>query len=99
MDASLTASAVSRLLTPVFREYNVRRAILFGSAAKGTAQENSDLDIVVDSGLKGLQFVGLCEDIRRTVHREIDLFDVTHIRKDSVVDHEIRKTGVVIYEE
>ena len=53
----------------------------------------------MDSGLKGLQFVGLCEDIRQIVDREIDLFDVTHIRKDSPVDNEIRRTGIVIYEE
>lgn len=95
----ITASAVSALLTPIFKQYHVRRAILFGSVAKGTAQANSDLDLVVDSRLQGLRFVGLLEDIRQAVQRDVDLLDVSHIVKGSRVEDEIRTSGVIIYEE
>lgn len=98
MDATLSINVVTELLVPVFRQYGVRKAILFGSVAKGTDRENSDLDILVDSNLKGLSFVGLLEDLQQAVNREVDLFDVTHIQKNSPVENEIRKTGVVIYE-
>jgi len=85
-------------LTPIFDQYNVKRAVLFGSYASGAAHEKSDIDLLVDSGLRGLRFVSLCEDIRRALGKEIDLFDVTHIEKDSRIDQEIAATGVVIHE-
>ena len=93
-----TVSEIKDKLTPIFNAYGVQRATLFGSIAKGTATENSDLDIVVDSGLKGLRFVGLMEAVRSTVLLPVDLLDVSHIEKGSRIDREIRETGVVIYE-
>lgn len=99
MDMALTVNMVTELLFPVFKRYNVRKAILFGSVAKGTNQNNSDLDIVVDSNLKGLRFIGLLEDLQQAIDREIDLLDVAHIEENSPVEDEIKKTGVVISEE
>ena len=69
-----------------------------GSYSKAAATENSDIDLLVDSGLKGLQFVGLSEDIREALDKDIDVFDVTHIEPESRIENEIRSTGVVVYE-
>ena len=85
-------------LIPVLEAHGVRKAVLFGSYAKGTATEKSDVDLLVDSGLHGLQFVGLLEEIREALDREMDLFDVTHIVPGSRIDREIRRTGKVLYE-
>jgi hypothetical protein len=53
----------------------------------------------VDSGLKGLSFVGLIEAVKTALGgMEVDMFDVAHIEKDSPLDTEISKTGVKIYE-
>ena len=72
---------------------------MFGSYGKGKATIKSDVDPMVDSGLKGLRFVGLIEAVRRALGgTEIDMFDVTHIEKGSVIDREIERTGVKIYE-
>ena len=38
-------------LRPVFSNYNINSAILFGSYAKGSATEKSDVDLLVDSNL------------------------------------------------
>lgn len=73
-------------LRPVFTEYGVARAVLFGSVASGTDTEDSDLDLLVDSGLRGLKFVGLVEAIREAVGMPVDAFDVTHIEKGSRID-------------
>lgn len=43
--------------------------------------------------------MGLLEDVRQAVNMDVDLFDVSHIEEGSLVDSEIKKTGVVIYEE
>ena len=80
-------------LNPVFMRYGIKKAVLFGSFAKGTDTENSDIDILVESGLHGLKFLGLLEDVKEAVGREVDLLDISHIEKGSLVESEILKTG------
>ena len=93
-----TISHISDSLTPVFAAHRVRKAVLFGSYSKGTAEVGSDLDILVDSGLRGLEFVELIEDVREATQKDIDLIDICHVEKDSPLHSEIQNTGVVIYE-
>jgi uncharacterized protein len=89
---------ISESLIPIFGSYHIRKAVLFGSYSKGDATENSDIDLLVDSGLKGLRFVGLIEDIRRAVGKKVDVLDVTHIEGNSIIEKEIKDSGVIIYE-
>lgn len=91
-------SDIKTILTPVFHNYGISRAVLFGSIAKGNATEKSDLDLLVDSKLRGLKFVGFMEAVCQAVDMPVDIFDVSHIEKDSRLDHEINSTGVTIYE-
>jgi predicted nucleotidyltransferase len=86
-------------LQPLFEERGVRSAILFGSYAKGEARPRSDVDILVDSGLRGLAFVGLAGLVKDALQKEVDLMDVHYVKKNSKVDAEIQKTGVLIYGE
>lgn len=65
---------------------------------KGTATEKSDLDLLVDSKLRGLKFVGFMEAVSQAVGMPVDIFNVSHIEKGSKIDHEINSTGVTIYE-
>ena len=83
---------------PVFRKYDVRKATLFGSFAKGPASERSDIDLLVDSGLRGLRFVELLDELSEISGKNVDLLDTTHVQKASPVAREIERTGVVIYE-
>lgn len=92
-----TIDTIKSILTPVFVKYDIKQAVLFGSFAKGCANENSDVDLLVDSRLKGLRFVGFTEAVRQAVDRPVDVIDVSHIEIDSRIDKEIRLTGVTIY--
>ena len=89
---------VTTMLTPVFDDYGISRAVLFGSVAKGTSTDKSDLDLLVDSKLHGLRFEGFMEAVRRAVGMPVDVFDVSHIEAGSKIDREIHSTGVTIYE-
>ena len=93
-----TVAEARSALLPVFERYDIARAVLFGSVAKGTATASSDLDLLVDSNLRGLRFVGLMEDMREAVDMPVDVFDVTHIDKGSAIDREIQTSGETIYE-
>lgn len=98
MSEIYTLPQLSQVLTPIFDAYGIRKAVLFGSYGKGSATEKSDIDLLVDSGLKGLRFIGLLGDVQRAVGKDVDLFDVTHIEAGSRIDREIQETGVTVYE-
>ena len=97
-DTIYTIDDIKAILQPVFIKYSVKKAILFGSYVKGLADQNSDVDLLLDSGLRGLKFVGLIEDVRTALNKEVDVFDETHIIPNSEISSEISKDGVVIYE-
>ena len=81
---------IKAITLPIFKEYNVKSAVLFGSYAKNTAVSNS--------GLKGLRFFGLLEDVCTSVDCPVDLIDISEIDVNSRIYNEIQNTGVLIYE-
>lgn len=93
-----TIDDIKSALKPVFTSYNINKAVLFGSYVKGLANEKSDVDLLLDSGLKGLKFVGLIEDVRTALDKDVDVFDITHIIPNSKISDEINRDGVLIYE-
>ena len=96
-DEVYSLASIKILLAPIFRHYDIKKAIVFGSYAKGSASAQSDIDIVVASTLHGLDFVEFISDIKKCLGKEADIIDVSHIDKNSKIDREIQKTGVVLY--
>ena len=92
-----TVADIKERLLPIFTKYNIKKAVLFGSYAKGMAKDNSDIDIMVDSNLRGLAFYGLLEDVVSAVGKSVDLLDKSQIINASKIQREIEATGVVIY--
>lgn len=64
-------------IKPVLLKYGVRRAELFGSAARGEMNEKSDVDILVDlpeeTSLSDLG--GLYMDLRELLERNVDVVE------------------------
>ena len=46
MNNTYTVSQIQDILVPIFREYNIRKAILFGSYAKGSAKDKSSTSLL-----------------------------------------------------
>ena len=99
MEQVYTIDEIKRKLLPIFTEVPIKKAVLFGSYANGTADTKSDVDLLVDSGLEGFDFLLLREDIYGALGIEVDVFDVTHIIVGSKIDNEINNNGVIIYDE
>ena len=79
--------------------YTISKVVLFGSYARGEAERNSDIDLVVyDSplfhGLKVYSFIG---DLKEMLKKDIDLFVDRNIVKDSNFYKNILKEGINIY--
>lgn len=99
MENAYTVAQIRDRLTPIFRQNNVRKAVLFGSYGKGLATPESDVDILVDSGLPGLSFFGLLEDVCQSLDCPVDMIDTRDVIPGSTIDREIQRTGMVIYEQ
>lgn len=96
-DTIYSVDEIKNVLYPVFVRHNVKKAVLFGSYVKGMADKNSDVDLLLDSRLRGLKFVSLIEDVRSALNKEVDVFDETHIIPGSKISSEIQKDGIVIF--
>ena len=98
--AILSIGDIQRLLTPIFEAAPVYRAVLFGSYAKGTPTEKSDIDIVIDSKgeLLNISFYGILEDITTLLNRRIDLFEITDLKNSPSVQYAVEREGIVLYE-
>ena len=97
MNKVYTVAELRDTLRPIFDAHGVRSAVLFGSYAKGMATERSDVDLLVDSGLRGLSFFGLLESVVTALDVPVDMIDACQIEQNSVIDREIRRSGVKIY--
>lgn len=51
-----TLDEIRRIIVPIAQKYNLSAVYLFGSYARGTAKEDSDLDLLVDT--TGARIVG-----------------------------------------
>ena len=92
-----TIDEIRDVLEPVFRKYGVKRAVLFGSYSRGKANIKSDIDILVDSQLRGLAFFGLLEDVVNALQKDVDLIDIRQIIENSRIQADIDENGVEIY--
>ena len=93
-----TSDEIKQRLQPIFISHKIRQAILFGSYGKGTATKTSDVDLLVDSNLHGLKFMGFVEELREALdNKDMDVFDITHIEPKSRIAEEIKQTGIEIY--
>ena len=97
---------IKECLTPVFLAQDVKNAILYGSYAKGCAHEASDVDLLVDSGLRGFDLCGLAEDLRSALTKRVHVYDMRQFKEAHPTNkehaqkiyEEIMRTGVLIYE-
>lgn len=95
----LTLDAIKAACEKVLGEYTVKYCILFGSYAKGTAKETSDVDLLISTDVTGLRFFGIAERLRTELHKKVDLLDLKQLKDNSGLLDEILKDGIKVYEQ
>lgn len=95
-----TIDEIINILQDILKSFDVKKAILFGSYARNTPTETSDIDLVIDSQgkLLNINFYGLLEELVEKLEKNIDLFEISEIQKDSKIYDEIKREGVIVYE-
>ena len=95
-----TIQELKNKLQEILKNFEVKKAILFGSYAKNTPTSKSDIDLVIDSEgkLLNIYFYGLLEDLVQKLQKNVDLFEISEIQKDSKIYNDIKNEGVIVYE-
>ena len=93
----LSINEIKRRIVPIVVKYGVNSFSLFGSYARGEADDNSDLDFVMDDGeLKGLQYVSLVLDLEDEFNCHVDVLSKGSSNKKFL--NAIKKDEVLLYE-
>ena len=66
------------------------------SEDKGIANEKSDIDILISDEVKGLEFIGLAEELCSKLHKKVDLIRIDDLKNNYEFLNEILATGVKI---
>ena len=95
----LTVDDITEACSEIFRNYDVQYCYLFGSYAKDTASETSDVDLLISTKETGLKFYGLAERLREHLKKKVDLISLDQLNDNPELLNEILKDGVKIYEQ
>ena len=91
-----------RLISPIAKNHGLNKVYLFGSYARGSATENSDVDLCIDaSSLRGLFAIGtLYADLEDTLQKKLDIvtFGSLKYNNDKKFVNNLHKDEVLIYE-
>ena len=86
---------ILRELSSFAQTHSIAKIILFGSRARGTNTERSDIDIAVYGG----DFDGFYWDVKEKIHSLL-MFDIVlaDVKISDELKQEIERDGVIIYE-
>lgn len=90
---------IKKRVAPIAYFYGVKRLYLFGSYAKGTANEKSDVDLLVEKAkpMSLLKLSGMRQMIQDALDLSVDLVTTVGIEDD--FRKEIAGTEILLYEE
>lgn len=99
VDMLYTIDEIRTRAVPIAVRYGVDSFSLFGSYARGEADENSDLDFLIQKGsMKGLiSFCGMLAELEDAFNCHVDLVTKNSIKDEEFLE-EIAKDEVKLYE-
>lgn len=94
----LSVREIEEQIRKLLRKYNAEYAILFGSYARGEANENSDIDVIVVGGdkFRARDIFSFGEELREMTDKNVDAFEMREVNKDTEFYRNILREGVRI---
>ncbi|QMS84380.1 nucleotidyltransferase domain-containing protein [Candidatus Xianfuyuplasma coldseepsis] len=93
----LTIEKIKTIVSSVLSKYEAEYCYLFGSYAKETATEKSDVDLLLSSSVTGMKFYGLVEELREQLKKKVEVIPVSSLEGNVELLNEILKDGIKIY--
>ena len=89
-------AGIKATIVPILKSSGVRRASIFGSAARGEMRRRSDIDILVDipKAIGLLEFVAIKLRLEEALRRKVDLVEYGAIK--AALKREILKDEVPV---
>ncbi len=94
----MTIEEIREKTKPILKQYNISEAYVFGSTARGQAQADSDVDILVKfHNLNGLfEFVKIKLDLQDALDgRKVDLVQMEAVRSEFKQDIDKDKIRII----
>ena len=93
-----TLESITAMVKPLAEKYHVKEIYLFGSYARGEADEKSDLDFLVFGGenFKLTNVLALGEDLREVLKKKVDIFEIREVNQDSEFYKTIMREKVLV---
>ena len=95
----LTIDEIANKLNSILSNNEIEKAVLFGSYARNQATSESDIDLVIDTEITGLDFVGVMLDAEDALGKSVDLIPRRSIDETHKIYENIESEGVTIYEQ
>lgn len=93
----LTIEEIKERVRPICEHYKIKRMWLFGSYARGEADEKSDVDLCIEGGeFHGWEYGGVYIDLEDSLHSPISLIERDNARKRLL--QYIQEDEVLIYD-
>lgn len=97
-----TIDEIQAIVSRVAVKHGLNKVYLFGSYARGSANDNSDIDLCIDaSNLKGLFALGsVYSDLEEALGKNLDLITLKSLsyNNDKKFVSNLRKESLLIYE-
>ncbi len=92
----MTISFISSEFIPVLKEFNITKASLFGSYARGEQNENSDVDLLIDTNgkLNLFDILRLENKLKETIAKKVDIVEYNAIK--SSIREQVLKEAIQI---
>lgn len=94
-----TLEEIKNLVAPIAEKYHADKVYLFGSYARGEADEESDLDFLVYGGkdFKLTHILAFSEDLRELSQKNVDAFEICEVNQDSDFYKTVMKEKVLVW--
>lgn len=87
---------LKNIIIPIIKKYKAENAILFGSHARNTATNNSDIDLIVIGGqtFDPTDIFAIAEDLYEQSGKKVDVYEINEINKNTPLYTSIMKEGI-----
>lgn len=93
----LSIEQIKDICKDIFKDFDIEYCYLFGSYAKGKANETSDVDLLISTPISGMGFYDLIEAVREGLKKKVDVLNREQLNENPDLVNEILKDGVKIY--
>lgn len=93
MSKIYTVEELRSLVVPLLSKHDMKEARLFGSYARGDADESSDIDLLLtgNPGFRPLSVYGVSAELREATGKDVDVYEMCELDPGSFRDAVLRE--------